>query len=169
MNRVCIALFLAGIPVPLVAEPPCLLCDAPTTKAEPAEPRLPIRIEIESALDFSRVAKTAASGSVVLDPKSGQRRVIVGLADLGGMALRGTVRVTGEPNAPVRISLPHRVALRAVQGGQAEVVDLETDAPAQPRFDSSGRLSFSFGGRLVVNGAISGMVRGSVPISVDYE
>ncbi len=169
MNRVCIALFLAGVPAPLAAEPPCLLCDTPTAKAEPAEPRLPIRIEVESSLDFSRIARTGASGTAAIDPKTGQRRVTGGLADLGGLALRGIVRVTGEPFASVRISLPHSVTLRSAHGGQAEVVDLETDAPVQPRFDSGGHLTFSFGGRLIVNAPISGMIRGTVPISVDYE
>jgi hypothetical protein len=169
MNRAFIGLSLLGFAAPLAAEPPCLLCDGPTSNATPSEARRPIRIEIESALDFSRVARTEGAGSVALDPKSGQRRVTGGLADLGGMAVRGTVRVTGEPFAPVQISLPHRVTLRSTHGGQAEVLDLETDAPAQPRFDSSGNLNFSFGGRLVVNGPISGMIRGSVPISVDYE
>ncbi len=169
MNRLCIILFLLASAAPLAAEPPCLLCNEPPASTVPAKARQPIRIEIESALDFSRVARTGASGSVAIDPRTGQRRVIGDVVDLGGAALRGTVKATGEPFAPVRISLPARISLRSAQGGSAEVIDLETDIPVQARFDSGGQLTFSFAGRLVLNGPVSGMVRGSVPISVDYE
>ena len=173
MNRLFILLFLGAfsLPVsePIMAESACLLCEPGATTAEAEKPKRPIRIEIESSLDFSRIARTGGAGSVDLDPRTGQRRVVGGLADLGGMALRGTVRVTGEPFAPVRISLPHRVTLRGAQGGSAEITHIQTDSGNVARFDSGGQLIFSFGGRLVITDGLSGMVRGSVPISVDYE
>ena len=173
MNRMFILLVLGAfsLPVsePVMAEPACLLCEPRASTAEADKPKRPIRIEIESSLDFSRVARTGGAGSVDLDPRTGQRRVVGGLADLGGLALRGTVRVTGEPFASVRISLPDRVTLRGAQGGNAEVTQIQTDSSDVARFDSGGQLVFSFGGRLVVSGPLTGTVRGSVPFSVDYE
>jgi hypothetical protein len=88
---------------------------------------------------------------------------------MGGLVLKGTVRVTGTPFAAVRIDLPARVQLRSSAGATAEVVDLKTDLSAAPRLDSTGTLVFSFGGRLVVRGEVSGNLRGNVPITADYE
>jgi Domain of unknown function (DUF4402) len=150
----------------------CRLCEPVIEKPEPmpSAPQAPLRIEVETALDFSRIASdTGQGGDVTVDPRGGNRRVSGGLRDMGGLVLKGTVRVTGTPFAAVRIDLPARVQLRSSAGATAEVVDLKTDLSAAPRLDSTGTLVFSFGGRLVVRGQVSGNFRGNVPITADYE
>lgn len=154
---------------PVSAEgPPCQLCSASQSEARPVKPRRALSIDVETALDFSRVAQTGQGGEIAVDETTGARRVAGGLADLGGMALRGTVLVRGEPFAAVLISLPSRVTLRASNGGSADVTDLRTDVQAAPMLDANGELRFSFGGRLIVKGQVSGTLRGSIPISADY-
>lgn len=150
----------------------CRLC-APSNslldrKADEA-PARPIRIEVETALDFSRAAQAGKGGEVEVDGRSGTRRVGGGLVDLGGMGVRGTVRISGTPLRPLRIDMPHRVSLRSSMGALAEVSDLRTDLPPVPVLGSDGTLTFSFGGRLQVRGNAAGVFRGSIPITADYQ
>jgi hypothetical protein len=149
----------------------CRLCDAPPSAKQSEEAlRQPIRIEIETALDFSRVTQGASGdGEIGLDPQNGARRVSGSLSDLGGMALRGSARISGQPMQPVRITLPTRVELRSSTGAVAEVIDLQSDLGPAPMLGSDGQLRFSFGGRLRVKGRVSGSFRGSIPINADYQ
>jgi hypothetical protein len=163
------ALFALLVAVPVFAQaPPCLLCAAMPETAKDSKPRRALQIDIETALDFSRIAQTGNGGEVGVDPATGVRRVVGGLWDLGGMALRGTVILRGEPYAPVLISLPDRVTLRSSNGGTADVIDLRTDIAGMPVLNGNGELRFSFGGKLIVKGQISGTLRGSIPVSADY-
>ncbi|MEP3225255.1 MAG: DUF4402 domain-containing protein [Parasphingorhabdus sp.] len=152
----------------------CRLCaDSPETASAAArsgEAELPLRIEITANLDFSRLALlNRAGGEVDLDPQSRQRRISGGITDLGGLSLHGEGRLTGEPGRIVRVNLPERITLSAPNGSTANLVKLDTDLPAQPRLDSDGRLTFSFGGKLRVNGNASGQFRGRIAITADYE
>lgn len=166
-------LFVASA-VPLAAET-CRLCAVEPERlsqerlSQGARPRVPLRIEIETALDLGRVAQGAGGGAVELDPRTGARRVAGGLADLGGMALSGRATITGTPFARVRIDLPSRVRLRSASGNIAEVEQLKSDLPAAPTLDGDGRLSFTFGGKMILKGGESGTFRGAVPISAEYE
>ena len=63
----------------------------------------PLRVEVETQLDMGRVAVGAMGGAVELDPLSGARRLSGDVVDLGGFAVTGTVIVTGEPGAAVRV------------------------------------------------------------------
>lgn len=150
----------------------CLLCDAPAQSAQGAQnPARPLRIFIEADLDFSRIALTGNAGSggqVEIDPQSGARQMRGGVQDLGGMPVRGLVRVEGEPGRPIRIDLPDSIDLMGSRGGSARVTDLRTDLPPAPRIGPDGRLSFAFGGALKIDNAISGEVRGRIPITVNY-
>ncbi len=170
MIRISILSALLILPaVPLAAES-CQLCRAaPERLSEGGRPQLPLRIEIETALDMGRVAQGAGGGAVEIDPRTGARRVAGALADLGGMALTGKATVTGTPFARVRIELPRRVRLMSTSGDSAEVDQFQSSLPAAPMLDADGRLSFTFGGKLVLKGSESGVFRGSVPISADYE
>lgn len=165
MNRVALALFLLVPATPLAAQ--CRLCAPGEARAADA-PQRPLNIEIAAALDLGRAAAGSTGGSIVLDERTGARRVD-GMADLGGFAIKGQVRLTGEPNARVRVSLPTSVRLRAPDGSSAEAVDLRTDLPPAPVLDASGQLVFAFGGRLVVTGGSAGAFRGRIPIVADYE
>ena len=167
ISILCGLLLLA--PAPVVAES-CRLCSAaPERLSDGGRPRAPLHIEIETALDMGRVAQGVTGGAVELDPATGARRVAGTLADLGGMALTGKATVTGTPFARVRIDLPQRVRLTSTSGDSAEVVQMKSDLPAAPTLDAQGRLSFSFGGKMVLKGGESGTFRGSVPISAEYE
>jgi hypothetical protein len=130
---------------------------------------VPLRIEIVSDLEFSRMALTGReAGKAAIDPQTGSRRIDGGLVGLGGFTLKGRARITGEPLRAVRIDLPPAIAMTTAGGGQAELTDLVTDLSAFPVLDASGRLEFSFGGSLSVTAASGGTLRGRIPISVDY-
>ncbi len=151
----------------------CQLCVSPP--APPAHstsiplPRA-LTIEIEAALDFSRVAQLGLQGgSVSIDPRTGARSVSGGLRDLGGGALNGKVHVHGEPLRPIRVVLPTRVTLTAADGSSIDVVNLVTDLPRNAALGIDGLLSFSFGGRLNVAHASAGDYHGRIPISVEYQ
>lgn len=147
----------------------CRLC-APAGETEAKAPSRALDIQVETALDFSRAAHgRGTGGSIAIDERSGARALSGGLVDLGGIALKGVVRLTGEPFARVRVSLPPSIGLTASGGGGAQVVDLRTDLPADPALDGTGRLDFAFGGRLVVSGGASGDFRGRIPIVAEYQ
>lgn len=172
MRRVCLSVALALLPGPLWGQAvgECRLCaPAPAARTDD-RPVRPIRIEVETALDFSRIAQsTGQGGQVSVDAQTGARRVAGGLVDLGGMPVRGIVRVTGEPGRAIRIDLPPRVQLRSLSGGIAEVTDLRTDLSGPPMLGRDGALTFAFGGRLTVSGQISGVFRGRIPITAEYQ
>ena len=147
--------------------PACKLCLAAQASAED---QVPLRIEIEGGMEFSRLALSGkGDGSALLDPQSGAKRVDQGLIDLGGYAVTGRARVSGAPSRSVRIVLPPSVTMRTPDGGTAELTDLATDLPAMPMLDANGALEFAFGGRLRVSGAAAGNFRGRIPIGVEYD
>ena len=161
---------LISVPLHAQIQPDCRLC-APQTDEKPEQrDEIPIRIEVETALDFSRVAQgSGQGGDVAIDPQTGSRQVQGGLIDLGGIGVRGSVRITGEPRRAVRISFPPRVQLRSNTGAIAEIIDFSTDLVGPPSIGPDGHLTFSFGGRLSVKGHVSGVFRGKIPISADYQ
>ena len=145
----------------------CRLCPTDAERPAAAEAR-PLTIDIEAALDLGRAAVRGGGGSIALDERSGARRV-TGLTDLGGFAIKGSVRLTGEPFRQVRVSLPSSVRLVAPDGSSAEAIGLRTDLPPAPALDGAGTLVFSFGGQLTVTGDASGEFRGRIPIVADYQ
>jgi len=166
------AIFLFAFPVESAAAQ-CRLCsDAEKQEKEDkkANNGKALHISITTSLDFDRLALTGPSGgAVTLDPDSGNRLVTGELRGLGGMWLSGTAEVTGEPGRVVRIDLPSEVVLRAPGGGKAELESLQTNLGASPRLDASGRLTFSFGGKLRVSGNAAGDYRGRIRITVNYD
>jgi Domain of unknown function (DUF4402) len=146
----------------------CRLCASPSVSEAKSAPERPLTIEVETALDLGRVAQGRGGGSVALDERSGARSVTGGLVDLGGMALKASVRITGEPGAHVRVSLPATIRLTSPDGGSADVVDLRSDLSADPVLDANGQLNFAFGGRLIVGSGASGEFRGRIAIVADY-
>ncbi len=145
----------------------CRLC-APSPPNQRAEASRPLDIEVETSLDFSRAAANGRGGSIDVDAQSGTRR-IGGLTDLGGLAIKGSVRLTGEPFRHVRVSLPPSVRLLAPDGAGADAVDLRTDLPPDPMLGADGTLRFSFGGRLILSGNAAGDFRGRIAIVADYQ
>lgn len=152
----------------------CQLClpktDPKNGKADSVTPRRVLRIEIDSVLDFSSIAiRTQGSGAVEIDSHSGTRRVSGGLIGLGGPALRGTVRVTGEPFARIAVRLPTLLELRAVSGATARISQIETTLSPDPVIGANGELTFSFGGRMTVTDGEAGEFQGRFPISAEYQ
>lgn len=170
MIRISILSALFILTAAPVAADSCRLCGAaPVRLSEGGRPQLPLKIEIETALDMGRVAQGVGGGAVEVDARTGARRLAGALADLGGFALTGKATVTGTPFARVRIDLPARIRLVSTSGDSAEVDQLQSSLPPAPTLDAEGRLTFTFGGKLNLKGGESGAFRGSVPISAEYE
>lgn len=143
----------------------CELC----LSAAFADGERPLRIEIESGLQFSRLALRGREDSgAEIDPQTGEKRVDAGMIDLGGLSYQGRARITGAPLRPVRIELPQRVQLRSPDGGEAELTGFVTNLPPVAMLDENGTLEFAFGARLSTQGARGGNFRGRIPIRVDY-
>lgn len=167
MDRRAFLFLCALLPTQLHAQ--CRLC-ASSQIIENRAPARALTIDITTSLDFSRAAlRGNGAGDIAVDERSGVRSVSGGLVDLGGMALKGTVHLTGEPFRHVRVTLPSSIRLNAPDGGGADVVDLRTDLSPDPAPDASGALQFSFGGRLLVTDRASGELRGRIPIIADYQ
>ncbi len=160
-------LLLAGSSVSAAAQ--CRLC-APGEDAGSKAPVKALQMEIEAALDLGRAAHRGqmTSGAVSIDPVTGVRRVTGGLADLGGMSIKGTVRLTGDAFAPITVSLPNRITLSAPDGSTADVVELKTNLSPNAALDGQGRLTFAFGGRVIVTAGQAGDFRGRISINADY-
>lgn len=163
-----LGLILAG---PSTAAAQCLLCaqDASGAVIASRERDTPLRVDIETQLDFSRVAVGAMGGAVELDPVSGARRLSGAVVDLGGFPVTGVVTVRGAPGAEVRVTLPATVDLEGGHGRSARVTGLVTDLSPAPRLGADGRLQFRFGGRLQIAGLDDGDYRGRIPVTVEYQ
>jgi hypothetical protein len=166
MNRVLILFVLMAVGP---AQAQCRLC-APGSDTQSAAAALPLNISVDATLDLGRAAQTVrnGAGTINLDARSGARTVAGTLADLGGMAMKGTVRLSGAPFAPVTVSLPSRIQLIAPDGSTADITEIRTDIGANAVLDAQGRLSVNFGGRLIVTGGAAGDFRGRIPVTADY-
>ena len=164
-----VMLTLTGVgAAPLRAQSVCQLC---ATGPIPVTPAVrPLRVEIDASLDFSTAAHSnSGEGSIEIDPRTGQRRVTGGLIALGGMALKGTVRLTGDPFRHVRITLPASILMQSTLGATADISAISADISANPKLGADGTLVFSFGGRMTVHGGAAGDFRGVIPITADYQ
>lgn len=169
-RRALLALLALALPLAPAAgtDDECRLCFE-DEKAALEGDGIPLKLEITSGLQFSRLALSRDGwGSVQVDPETGQKKTQGNVQDLGGQVFHGKARVTGEPLRAVRVELPTKVWLRAPDGSSAELIDLRTDLPSFAVLDSTGTLEFNFGGTLVVNGMGSGRLRGRIPIEVNY-
>lgn len=149
----------------------CRLCKPIDSRPQAESVReIPLSLEISTKLDFSRAALSGSGGGAIdLDPQSGSRRVDGGMIDLGGSALAGIAVVRGEPGRAVRIDMPTSARMTSSTGGIVEIAGLRTTLSANPRLDQTGRLEFSFGGKLLVRGNTSGTFRARIPITAQYE
>lgn len=154
---------------PASASDPCLLCSGETRTLH-EEATTPLSVEIDTSLDFDRIALSGPGGGTVsIDALTGRRSVSGELVELGGMAVQGTATVRGEPGRAIRIELPAAVTLHSSEGGSADLTELKADLPGGARLGRDGSLRFSFGGRLSLRGDAGGDYRGRIPLSVDYQ
>lgn len=150
---------------PLAAQEDCRLCsDESEIRREK-----PLTIEISANLDFARLALTGKrQSSASIDPVTGEKRTSGDVVNLGGMAVSGHGRITGEPLRQVRVDLPPYILMNTIEGRGATLTDFTTSLPRNPTLNAQGELEFTFGARLVMKGGRGGNYRARIPISVDY-
>lgn len=157
-----------GLALPRPASAQCRLCETPTTARDEAASGQDIRLEIETSLNFDRLILYSAGAGTALIRPDGSTSAQGAVSDIGPRAMVGSAVVHGQPGRAVRIELPPRILLHSISGGQISFDDVTSDLPSVPRLDSSGTLSFRFGGRLTVTGDADGEYRGDLPITVEY-
>jgi hypothetical protein len=146
----------------------CRLCDTPATTRDEGSKDGPVSLEIETSLDFDRlILLGSGEGTATLLP-DGSRSVSGAIGDISGRAMVGSAVVHGEAGRAVRVELPRRIELYSLSGGRIAIEDIVSDLPGLARLDSTGALTFRFGGRLRVSGDAEGEYRGDVPITVEY-
>ena len=173
MARAAFLVLLASIAAAFAAAPDaraqCRLCETPSTMPSPEAPNQRVELNVEAGLDFDRlVVLGSGEGSATLSP-DGTTVAGGSVQSIGGHAMVGEAHVRGEPGRSVRVDMPARVELHSLNGGATIRIDeIVTDLPPFPRLDSSGNLTFRFGGRIRVNGNADGDFRGDLPITVEY-
>jgi|SRR5947209_9530639 len=146
----------------------CRLCDKPSTSKERHSEGDDIKLEIETGLNFDRlILYGQGEGAAVIRP-DGSRAAQGAVASIGPRAMVGTAVVHGEPGRAVRIELPRRIELYSLGGGHISFDDVVSDLTSLPRLDSTGTLTFRFGGRVTISGDADGQYRGDLPITVEY-
>jgi hypothetical protein len=166
---VVLAALAAAVVPPWPARAQCRLCDKPTTNREDPTSSDDIRLEIETSLNFDRlIVSGAGSGAAVIRPdgSSGSEGAVTGVSP---RAMVGTAIVHGQPGRIVRVELPRRIELYSPGGGNISFEDVTSDLPSLPRLDSTGNLTFRFGGRVRITGDADGEYRGDLPITVEYQ
>ena len=155
--------------LPQAASAPCRLCDSRGSGAGDLEKSgAPVSLDVEASLNFDRlILSGSGDGSAQLSP-DGERKVAGSISAIGARAMVGEVVIRGEPGRLVRVALPQRIELFGLTGGTIRLESIHSDLAPMPRLDGSGRLSFRFGGTLLVTGNLDGEFRGEVPIDVDY-
>ena len=148
----------------------CLLCETNVTAAAALPAPNTLSVQIDSAIDFSRVALVTANqgGTATVDATTGTRTLTGSLVDLSGMPVQGTVTIRGVPNQSLAVVMPSSVTLSTTGGGTIQLASITTTLKPNPRTDRNGLLQFSFGGRVTIDGRSFGTFRGSIPITVDY-
>jgi hypothetical protein len=167
--RVSALLLLAATvvcaPVPAAAQ--CRLCDAPTTGLS-QEANGPIDLRIEASLDFNQLILLGmGEGTAEIRP-DGSSQVSGTIGSISSRAMVGSATVRGEPGRLIRIDIPRALALHSISGGSVQVEDIVSDLPPSIRLDSTGLLTFRFGGRVRISGDAEGDYRGDLPITAEY-
>jgi Domain of unknown function (DUF4402) len=149
----------------------CLLLAIGTSASvAQSENEIPLNVEIQTQLDFSKAATGGSTGGrISIDPNNGSRQVAGDIVDLGGSALAGSAVITGEPGRAIRVDLPLSIRMSGSNGEAIEISNLRTNLPPNARLDGFGRLEFSFGGDLEIKGSVAGTFRGRIPITAEYE
>ena len=173
-NYLSVALLAAGLAVSSpgraqdASSAPCQLCSAAPSDTLNARPATPLRLQVETRLDFDKIV-FEGTGSALFALSPGGVARLSGAATAGGArAMPGSVLIRGEPGRAVRIDLPGKVLLFGEGSGSISIDSLTTDLPSFPRIGDDGTLSFRFGGDLRLSGESDGAFRGSIDIVVDY-
>ena len=147
----------------------CRLCDKPTTNTLQSEGADSIQLDIETTLNFDRlVLSGSGDGAAVVRP-DGSTAAEGALTAVSARAMVGTAVVHGQAGRTVRVELPRRIDLYSLSGGRITLDDVISDLPSLPKLDSTGALTFRFGGRVRITGDSDGEYRGDLPITVEYQ
>ena len=168
MARFLLAAFLALAAIS-PADGQCRLCSTPVTSRTDDESNQAVTVEIESGLSFDRLVVLGAGSGVAELRPDGSRSAQGTVADIGPRAMVGTAILHGEPGRFVRVDLPPRIELYSLAGGEIAFDEVTSDLPAMPRLDSTGTLTFRFGGRIRITGDADGDYRGDLPIRAEYQ
>jgi len=145
----------------------CRLCAAPTTTPD-GETATPVKLEVDTSLDFDRlVLAGSGTGTALLGP-DGSRQTSGTVVSIGGRAMAGTITFQGEPGRAIRVALPSSISLFGTTGGEVRIDSIKSDLPSMPRIASNGSLTIHFGGELHVDGTLDGDFRGDFAVDVDY-
>ena len=171
--RTSFALWCAAIAAAAAISSPanaqCRLCDKPTTSPQLSEGADSIQLEIETTLNFDRlVLSGSGDGAAVVRP-DGTTAAEGALTAISARAMVGTATVHGQAGRTVRVELPRRIDLYSLGGGRITLDDVTSDLPNLPKLDSTGTLTFRFGGRVRITGDSDGEYRGDLPITVEYQ
>ena len=147
---------------------PCRLCSAVPSEPLNARPVAPLRLQVETRLDFDKVVFQGPGSALFALSPDGVARLSGAASAAGARAMPGSVIVRGEPGRAVRIDLPRQVTLFGDGAGVLRIDSLTTDLPPSPRIGPDGTLSFRFGGDLRLAGESDGLFRGTIDIVVDY-
>ena len=162
-----IATSVAAAPSPTNAQ--CRLCDKPTTERDDPLSGDDVRLEVETSMNFDRLILFGQGlGAAVIRP-DGSSAAEGSVTEVSPRAMAGTVIIHGQPGRTIRVELPRRIQLYSLGGGQITFDDVTSDLPSLPKLDSTGGLTFHFGGRLRVSGDAEGDYRGDLPITVEYQ
>jgi hypothetical protein len=145
----------------------CRLCDTPTTQIGDASDN-PIELRIEASLDFNQLILLGAGEGTAQIRPDGSSQVSGVIGSISSRAMVGSATVRGEPGRLIRIDMPRSLALHSLSGGSVQVEEIVSDLPASIRLDSTGLLSFRFGGRVRISGDAEGDYRGDLPITAEY-
>ncbi len=168
LRRLLIAATLPSLGAAQPASSQCRLCDSPTTVRQNEAGKGEVQLDVQTSLNFDRLILVGAGeGTAVLRP-DGSSSSAGTIADVSPRAMVGTVQVHGEPGRIIRIDLPGRIVLHSLSGGEVTFDDVVSDLPSLPKLDSSGNLTFRFGGRLRIVGDAEGDYRGDLPITAEY-
>lgn len=147
---------------------PCRLCTATPDETTNARAASPLRLQVETRLDFDKVVFQGKGRALIALSPGGVARLSGAATAAGARAMPGAVLVRGEPGRAVTIALPARVVLHGAGAGSIVLDSLVTDLPAFPRIGDDGTLAFRFGGDLKLEGDSDGAYHGTIDIQVDY-
>lgn len=168
------ALAAAGLVVPAPGSTqdaslaPCRLCSADSADSLNARPAAPLRLQVETRLDFDKIVFEGTGSALIALSPDGVARLSGAATAAGARIMPGSVLIRGEPGRAVRVEMPGQVQLFGAGSGSIRIDSLATDLPSFPRIGDDGTLSFRFGGDLRLTGDSDGVYHGTIDIVVDY-
>ena len=146
----------------------CRLCSSPTTSRDDAAGSDKIALEVETSLNFDKLVVDGSGGGTVTMRPDGSTENGGAVSGVSARAMVGTVVLHGQPGRAIRVELPSHISLHSLSGGEISFDDVVSDLPSMPRLDSTGALTFRFGGRLRITGDAEGQYSADLPITAEY-